>query len=93
MKDLLKKMAARCMCACVCVCVCPQSFMTLCKPMDYNQAPLSMEFSRHKYWSKLPFPPPGDLSNLGIESASLVSPAFQVDSLQLHHLGSSKLTA
>ena len=25
------------------------------------QAPLSMGFSRQEYWSKLPFPPPGDL--------------------------------
>ena len=26
------------------------------------QAPLSMEFSRQEYWSGLPFPPPGDLT-------------------------------
>ena len=32
-----------------------------------HQAPLSMEFSRQKYWSRLPFPSPGDLSNPGIE--------------------------
>ena len=35
------------------------------------QAPLSMEFFRQKYWSKLPFPTPGDLPYPGIESASL----------------------
>ena len=40
------------------------------------QAPLSMEFSRQKYWSGLPFPPPGDLPNPGIKLASLVSPAL-----------------
>ena len=34
------------------------------------QAPLSMEFSRQEYWSGLPFPPPGDLPNPGIELAS-----------------------
>ena len=34
------------------------------------QAPLSMEFSRQEDWSGLPFPPPGDLSNPGIEPAS-----------------------
>ena len=45
------------------------------------QAPLSMEFSRQEYWSGLPFPPPGDLPNPGIESASPVSPALQADSL------------
>ena len=31
-----------------------------------------MEFSRQKYWSGLPFLPPGDLPNPGIKSASLV---------------------
>ena len=35
-----------------------------------------MEFSKQQHWSKLPFPPPGDLPNPGIESASLVSPAL-----------------
>ena len=34
------------------------------------QAPLSMGFSRQEYWSGLPFPSPGDLSNPGIEPAS-----------------------
>ena len=29
-----------------------------------------MEFSRQKYWSGLPFPPPGDLPDLGIEPMS-----------------------
>ena len=34
---------------------------TLCDSMDYIvcQAPLSMEFSRQEYWSRLPFPSPG----------------------------------
>ena len=30
------------------------------------QASQSMEFSRQGYWSGLPFPSPGDLSNPGI---------------------------
>ena len=34
-----------------------------------------MEFSRQEYWSGLPFPPPEDLPNPGIEPLSLVSPA------------------
>ena len=34
------------------------------------QAPLSMEFSRRKYWSGLPFPSPGDLSDPGIKPGS-----------------------
>ena len=33
-----------------------------------HQAPLSMGFSRQGYWSGLPWSPPGDLPNLGIES-------------------------
>ena len=36
-----------------------------------QQATLSMEFNRREYWSGLPFPIPGDLPNLGIESASV----------------------
>ena len=32
-----------------------------------SQAPLSMEFSRQDYWSGLPFPPPEDLSDPGID--------------------------
>ena len=35
-----------------------------------HQAPLSMEFPRQEYWSRVPFPPPGDLldprSNLSL---------------------------
>ena len=38
------------------------------------QAPLSM--SQWKYWSGLPFPPPGDLPDPGIKHASLVSPVL-----------------
>ena len=43
-----------------------------------HQAPLSMDFSRQEYWSGLPYPPPGDLPNPGIEPGS---PALQADSL------------
>ena len=35
-----------------------------------------MGFSRQEYWSRLPFPPPGDLPDPGIEPASLMSPAL-----------------
>ena len=38
-----------------------------------HQATLSMEFSRQEYWIRLPFPSPGDLPDLGIEPASLMS--------------------
>ena len=40
------------------------------------QAHLSMGFPRQQYWSGLPCPSPGDLSNPGIE---LMSPVWQVD--------------
>ena len=34
------------------------------------QAPPSMEFSRQEYWSRLPFPSPGDLPDPGIKPGS-----------------------
>ena len=40
------------------------------------QAPLSMGFSRQEYWSGLPCPPPGDLSDPGIKPSSLMSPTL-----------------
>ena len=39
-----------------------------------HQAPLSMGFSREKYWSALPFPPLRSLPDSGIEPASFMSP-------------------
>ena len=41
-----------------------------------HQAPLSMGFSRQEYWSRLPFPTPGDLPNPQIKPGSLASPAL-----------------
>ena len=41
-----------------------------------HQAPLSLGFSRQEYWNGLPFPPPGNLPNPGIESTSLTYPAL-----------------
>ena len=43
-----------------------------------RQAPLSMGFSRPEYWSGLPLPSLGDLSDPGIESGR---PALQADFL------------
>ena len=47
-----------------------------------RQAPQSMGLSRQEHWSGLPFPPPGDLPNLGIEPCLLL---WQADSLPLSH--------
>ena len=55
-------------------CLVAQSYLTLCDLRDCSLLP--MDFSRQEYWSGLPFPPPGDLPNLGIESASLASSAL-----------------
>ena len=44
----------------------------------FHQAPLSMAFSRQKYWSVWSFPSPGDLPDSGIKSGS---PVLQADSL------------
>ena len=78
-------------CACVCarVSTCVhspahvliQSCPTLCKPLNLCkplavQAPLSLGFPKKQYWNRLPFPTPGGLLNLGIEHASVVSPAL-----------------
>ena len=40
------------------------------------QAPLSIGFSRQEYWRGLPFPPPRDLPNPGIEPTSPTSLEF-----------------
>ena len=48
---------------------------TLCSPQTVAlQAPLSMGFSRQKYWSGLLCPPPRDLPNPGIKPTVLMSP-------------------
>ena len=48
-----------------------QLCLTFCNPMDCSPS----GFSRQKYWSGLPCPPPGDLPNPGMEP---VSPAYNV---------------
>ena len=59
--------------------VCPCTATVVCSAVSNSfqhhelccQAPLPMEFSRQEYWIGLPFPSPGDLSDSGIEPASL----------------------
>ena len=54
-----------------------QSCPTFATPWTVaHQAPPSMGFSRQEYWSGLPFPPPGDLPDPGIEPRS---PTLQAD--------------
>ena len=63
---------------CVWMCACMLyhfSHVWLCHPWTAAlQAPLSMGLSRQEYWSGLPFPPPGDLRDSGIEPTFLPSP-------------------
>ena len=59
--------------ACACKVSCIQLFAD---PRTVaHQAPLFIGFSRQEYWSGLPYPPPGNLPDLGIEM-SLVSLAL-----------------
>ena len=62
------------MCVCSVAQSCLDSFAT--QWTVACQAPLNMEFPRQEYWSGLPFPPPGDLHNPGIEPVPLVPPAL-----------------
>ena len=55
------------------------------------QAPLSMGFSKQEYRSGLPFPPPGELLDPGIEPSSPVSSALQADSLPVEQFREAHL--
>ena len=66
---------------CICVCIHTLVCVLSCSVLSDSfvtpwtvarQAPLSMGFPREEYWSRLPFPPPGDLPNPGIHLASPV---------------------
>ena len=61
-----------------------QSCLTVTPWATARQAPLSMEFSRQEYWSRLPFPSSGDLPNPGIKPRS---PALQAHALPSESLG------
>ena len=64
----------------VCVCVGVRRHMlthsVVLDSLRLPQTPLSMGFSRREYWSRFPFPSPGDLPDPGIEPTSLASPAL-----------------
>ena len=68
------------------LCLVSQTCLTLCNPMDCSPPGSS---TRQEYWSGLPFPFPGGLSNPGIKPGSLAS---QADSLPLSHQGSPNLS-
>ena len=57
------------------------------------QAPRSMEFFGQQHWSGLPFLPPGDPPDPGVESRSLASPVLQADSLLQRQLTERKRKA
>ena len=47
------------------------SCLTLVTPWTVaRQAPLSMGFSRQEYWSRVPFPSPGDLPHPAVKPES-----------------------
>ena len=75
------------MCAVCCCCSVAKLCLTICNPMNCMQ-PLSMGFPRHRYWSGLPFPSPGDLHNPDVQPAS---PALRADSLVLSQQGGPQL--
>ena len=47
-----------------------------CNPLDCSPSG-SVGLPRQEYWRVLPFPPPGDLPNKGMELESLASPALE----------------
>ena len=52
-----------------------QSCLTLCDPMDYSPPGSSVHgFPRQEYWSGLPFLPPGDVPDPGMEPRSPALP-------------------
>ena len=59
------------------MCMHAQSCVTLCDPTDWSPPGFSTHgISKARLLEWVPFPPPGDLPNPGIESASPESPAL-----------------
>ena len=81
---ILEMFVVACMCSVVSDCLRPHGLWTV-----VHWAPLSVEFSRPEYWSRLPFPTLGELPDPGINPASLVSPALAGGFLTLSHQGMS----
>ena len=69
----------------VVVCLVAQSCPTLCNPLDCSPLHSSVHgIFRQAHWNGLPFPPPGNRPDLGIQP---MSPALQADSLPAEPLG------
>ena len=66
----------------MCVCMCSVMSNSATPWAVVRQAPLSPEFSRQEHCNALPFPPPGDLPDPGIEPTAL---ALEVALLLSHH--------
>ena len=58
------------------------------KIVDVRHLYTFKKFSREEYWSGLPFPSAGDLTNPGLELTSLASPALTGGFLTIGYLGS-----
>ena len=57
-----------------------QLCLILCNSMDCSATSSSVHgFPRQEYWTKLPFPPPGDPPNPRIKPVSPEAPALQAD--------------
>ena len=69
----------------VCCCLDAKPCLMLCPRTEACQAPPSMRLPKQEDWGGLPSPPPGDLPDLGIEPASLVSPALAGGFLTTSH--------
>ena len=78
-----KNSVSVCGCVCVCVCVCVYSVTSdSLQPMDYSPTGSSVHgILQVRILAWVTCPPPGDLSNPGIEP---MSSALQVDSLPTH---------
>ena len=61
---------------CVCLFSCSDMSNSLKPPSTVARQALSLGFLRQEYWNGLPFPPPGDLSDPGIEPTSLTPSAL-----------------
>ena len=76
---------------CLCMCMLSRVQLFVTPSTVACQDPLSMGFSRQEYWSRLPFPPRGDLPNQGLKPRSPASPALAEGSLPLALNGKSNI--